>query len=63
MPEPNLTPPTDVPSAVFTAFLENLKAAGAGKDLTEPLQNALLDERSFTEKSLREAIFGGGIPE
>jgi len=60
MPSPESTqPPADIPSVVFEKFFQNLKAAGAGEDLVGPLQNVLMVQKSYTEKSLRDALFGG----
>jgi len=48
----------DVPAQVFKKFLEALLSAGASVELVTQLSKALLDDRTFTEIALKEAIFG-----
>jgi len=56
------TPPwlkeqSDVPAHVFVKFLEALGEAGTSIDLVNRLRKTLLEDRKFTERALREAIF------
>jgi hypothetical protein len=46
----------DVPSLVFGKFLEDLARAGASAELITRLRTALLEDKTFTERALREAI-------
>lgn len=47
---------SDVPTLVFDAFLEALKQAGASDELIIRLRKALLEEKKFTERALKDAV-------
>ena len=46
----------DVPTQVFSMFLENLKDAGVPDAVIARLRKTLLEERSITEGSLTQAV-------
>jgi len=48
----------DIPAQVFEAFLTSLKTAGISDDLVTRFRNTLLEERAFSEVSLKKAVFG-----
>ncbi len=51
---------TEIPKQVFEEFLHALAVAEAKTppEVIERLRTTLLEEKSFTERALREAIFG-----
>lgn len=46
----------DVPAQVFEKFLQALSNAGASAELVARLRKALLEEKKFTERALKEAV-------
>lgn len=56
-PAPNQAA-TDIPAQVFEKFLGTLAAADTPPDVVARLRKALLEDKSFTERALREAVFG-----
>jgi len=48
---------SDVPALVFETFLEALRQAGGADDLIIRLRKALLEEKKFTERALKNAVF------
>jgi hypothetical protein len=53
---PKLEGTSDVPAQVFEKFLEALGDAGESAELVARLRKALLEEKKFTERALKEAI-------
>jgi len=53
---------TDVPSLIFGQFLESLTAAGQPEDVVARLRKTLLEDKLFTERVLRAAMFGEEAP-
>ena len=49
---------TDIPAQVFEKFLRDLAATDTPSDVVSRLRKALLEDKSFTERALREAVFG-----
>jgi hypothetical protein len=47
---------TDVPSKVFTKFIEDLKPTGVSPELINRLRKVLLEDKTLTEKAIREAV-------
>ena len=52
------TPKTmaDVPTQVFEKFIEALAGAGTSVELVNRLRQALLEDKKFTERVLKEAV-------
>jgi len=48
----------DVPVQVFERFLQALADANTPTDVVNRLRKTLLEDKSLTERSLREAVFG-----
>lgn len=48
----------DVPAQVFKKFLEALVSAGASVELVARFNKTLLEDRTFTEIALKEAVLG-----
>jgi len=48
----------DVPAQVFKKFLEALVGAGASVELVARFNKTLLEDRTFTEIALKEAVLG-----
>ena len=48
----------EVPVQVFKKFLEALENAGASVELVARLSKSLLEDRTFTEIALKEAVLG-----
>jgi hypothetical protein len=48
----------DVPTQVFRNFLEALTAASISDEIIERFRRALFEDEDFSERALREAIFG-----
>ncbi len=46
----------DVPVQVFEKFLQALGGAGASAQLVARLRKALLEDKTFTERALKEAV-------
>jgi hypothetical protein len=49
---------TDIPAQVFEKFLGTLAATDTPQDVVSRLRKTLLEDKSFTERALREAVFG-----
>jgi hypothetical protein len=47
---------SDVPKLVFDKFLQALAGANAPPDVVGRLRKTLLDDKKFTERTLREAV-------
>jgi len=56
MTTPILEGTSDVPAQVFEKFLQDLRDAGASAELVARLRKALLEEKKFTERALKEAV-------
>ncbi len=55
------TPPTvegapDVPAQVFEKFLQALGGTGVPTELIARLRKTLLEDKTFTERALKEAV-------
>lgn len=48
---------SDVPTQVFQGFLDDLKKVNISPAIVESLKNTLLNDKIFSEKALRAAIF------
>lgn len=48
----------DVPAQVFEKFLQALEDAGASAELIARLRRTLLEDKTFTERALKEAVLG-----
>ncbi len=46
----------DVPTQVFEKFLEDLESAAVSTELVARLRKVLLEDKTFTERALKEAI-------
>ena len=61
-----MTPPSeptrtsDVPTLVFEQFLKALEGAGVPPELSGRLRKTLLEDKSFTDRALKEAVLGQG---
>lgn len=53
-PTPEGTP--DVPTQVFEQFLQALGDAAVSTELVARLRKALLEDKTFTERALKEAV-------
>jgi hypothetical protein len=51
----------DVPARVFEKFLQALVDAKASPEMIARLRTTLLEDKSFTERALRDAVFGEGV--
>ena len=51
-------PAVDIPTRVFEKFLQALADGKASPEVISRLRATLLENKSFTERALREAIFG-----
>jgi hypothetical protein len=47
----------DVPAQVFEKFLQALGEAGASAELVTRLRKTLFEDKKFTERALKEAVF------
>ena len=47
---------TDVPAQVFEKFLQALEGTGASAELVGRLRKTLLEDKTFTERALKEAV-------
>lgn len=47
----------DVPAQIFEKFLEDLEEVSVPVELVARLRKALIEEKSFTERALKMAIF------
>ena len=47
----------DVPEIVFENFLQALRETGLSTIMVDRLRNTLLEDRTFTTKALKKAIF------
>jgi hypothetical protein len=48
----------DVPARVFEKYLQALVEANASPEVISRLRATLLEDKSFTERALKDAIFG-----
>jgi hypothetical protein len=48
---------SDVPVQVFEKFLHELGGAGASPEMVARLRKALVEDKTFTEHALKEALF------
>jgi hypothetical protein len=48
----------DIPTRVFEEFLQALVDAKAPPEMISRLRETLLENKTFTERSLRDAVFG-----
>ena len=46
----------DLPAQVFKKFLQDLEGAGVSVELVARLRKALLEDKTFSERALKEAI-------
>ena len=53
---PTIEGTPDVPAQVFEKFLQALGSAGASTELVVRLRKALLEDKTFTERALKEAV-------
>jgi hypothetical protein len=51
-------PAVDIPTRVFEKFLQALADGEASPELIARLRATLLQNKTFTDRALREAIFG-----
>ncbi len=55
---PTIEGTPDVPAQVFERFLRALEGASAPAELVTRLRKALLEDKTFTERALKEAVLG-----
>ncbi len=55
---PTIGGTSDVPAQVFEKFLQALGDASVSAELVARLRKALLEERTFTERTLTAAVLG-----
>lgn len=48
----------DVPAQVFEQFLQALGGTGVSSELVTRLRKTLLEDKTFTERALKEAVLG-----
>lgn len=48
----------NVPAQVFEKFLQALEEATVSSELVTRLRKTLLEDKTFTEKALKEAVLG-----
>jgi hypothetical protein len=48
----------DIPARVFEKYLQALVDAKASPEVISRLRATLLEEKSFTERALKDAVFG-----
>lgn len=53
---PTLEGTGDVPTQVFEKFLQALGGAAVSTELIARLRKALLEDKTFTERALKEAV-------
>lgn len=53
---PTLEETPDVPTQVFEKFLQALGGAAVSTELVARLRKALLEDKTFTERALKEAV-------
>ena len=53
---PTLEGTPDVPTQVFEKFLQALGGAAVSTELVARLRKALLEDKTFTERALKEAV-------
>lgn len=54
--EPTQGEMPDVPKQVFEKFLDALGGAGAAVELIHRLRKTLLEDKTFTDRALKEAV-------
>ena len=52
----------DVPAQIFEEFLKALEADGASPELITRLRKTLLENKTFTDRALKAAVFGEEFP-
>ena len=55
---PTIEGTSDVPAQIFEKFLQALGDASVSTELVARLRKALLEERTFTERTLTAAVLG-----
>ncbi len=55
---PTIEGTSDVPAQVFEKFLQALGDASVSAELVARLRKALLEDRTFTERTLTAAVLG-----
>jgi hypothetical protein len=55
---PTVEGTTDVPAQVFEKFLQALEVSGVSAELIARLRKTLLEDKTFTERALKEAVLG-----
>jgi hypothetical protein len=58
--EPGRKGARDVSAEVFTAFLQTLEREQVDAALIQRLRQVLVEEKTFSERALRTAVFGEG---
>ncbi len=48
----------DIPAEVFRKFLEELAGSGVSSELIARLRKTLMEDKTFTERVLKEAVIG-----
>lgn len=46
----------EVPSEIFETFLKDLEGKGVSTELVKRLRKALIEDKVFTERALKEAV-------
>ena len=46
----------DIPTQIFAKFLQALTSAGVSVELVARLRKTLFEDKTFTERALREAV-------
>ena len=59
---PDVKRTDDVPAQVFESFLRALAEAAISEELIVRLRKTLLQDKTFTERALKEAIFAEDPP-
>ena len=50
--------PSDVPAQVFEKFIQTLEEAALSAELITRFRKTLLEDQAFTERALKDAVFG-----
>lgn len=53
---PTVQGTTNVPAQVFEKFLQALEGSGVSAEVIGRLRKALLEDKAFTERALKEAV-------
>ena len=54
---PKTSNTTEVSERIFSAFLDKLSEANYPADVIDRMRKSLLQDKKFTEKAMREALF------